>query len=425
VILLVSSPDPSSRAHIKELRNELATIVARAVARADTLSTLPARASLPGEGPVVRSGIDVLAAQGFAPLRGLRVGLITNHTGIDSAGRRTIDLLRQAPGVALVALLSPEHGLHGDLDARVSSTTDFTTSLPVYSLYGDVKRPTDAMLQGMDALVFDVQDAGARFYTYITTLGYALEAATRRGLAFYVLDRPNPIGADRVQGPVLDPDLESFTGYHPLPVRHGMTVGELAQLFNHEKGIGARLTVIPMEGYRRSLWYDQTGLRWVNPSPNLRSLTAAALYPGVALVEGANVSVGRGTSTPFEVFGAPWMDGNALAAYLERRRIAGVRFAPSEFRPNENPYRDRLCRGVRLEITDRQGLDAPELGVEILSALWRIHPDRFALDRALPLVGSHRVLEAIREGHDPRAIARAWREPLLRFGRVRKRYLLY
>jgi uncharacterized protein YbbC (DUF1343 family) len=281
------------------------------------------------------------------------------------------------------------------------------------------------MLDGLDALVFDVQDAGVRFYTYITTLGYALEAAARKGLAFYVLDRPNPISADRVEGPLLDPGLESFTGYFPLPVRHGMTVGELAQLFNAEKGIEAKLTVIPMKGYRRRMWYDDTGLPWVNPSPNLRSLTAATLYPGVALVEGANVSVGRGTDTPFELLGAPWIDGKALAAHLNRRRIAGVRFDATKFTPRERPYRDQECQGVRIALRDRLALDSPALGIEIISALWRMYPGRFSLDRTLSLVGSSAALEAIRQGRDPGEIAEAWREPLIRFRRMREQYLLY
>jgi uncharacterized protein YbbC (DUF1343 family) len=281
------------------------------------------------------------------------------------------------------------------------------------------------MLEGLDALVFDVQDAGARFYTYISTLGYALEAAARKGLGFYVLDRPDPIGADRVGGPLLDPGRESFTAYFSLPVRHGMTIGELARLFNGEKGLGAKLTVIPMAGYARGMWYDETGLPWIDPSPNLRTLTEATLYPGVALAEGANVSVGRGTETPFELLGAPWIDGKALAAYLAGRGIPGVRFEAREFTPRDDRYRDRRCRGVRIILTDRRSLDSPALGVEILGALWRLHGKRFEIDRTLGMVGSRAVLDAIRQGQDPRAIAAAWREPLARFELVREKYLLY
>ncbi|HXK23359.1 MAG TPA: exo-beta-N-acetylmuramidase NamZ domain-containing protein [Myxococcota bacterium] len=425
VILLASSVEPSGRAAVRVLRNELATIVAGALGVAGTSPAVVAQASAPPREASVRSGLEVLAARDFAPLRGMRIGLITNHSGVDPLGRRTIDLLQRAAGVELAAVFSPEHGLNGDADEKVASGTEPDTGLPLYSLYGAVTRPTDAMLEGLDALVFDIQDAGARFYTYITTLGYALEAAARKGLAFYVLDRPNPIGADRVEGPILDPGLESFTGYFSLPVRHGMTVGELARLFDGEKGLGARLTVVPMAGYRRGMWYDETGLPWVDPSPNLRSLTASTLYPGVALAEGANVSVGRGTATPFELIGAPWIDGKALAAYLTSRRIPGVRFEAAEFRPSDDRYRDRRCHGVRIVLTDRRALDSPALGVEILGALWRLHPDRFEIDRTLSLVGSRAVLEAIRHGRDPRAIVQAWREPLARFGRLRAKYLLY
>ncbi len=253
-----------------------------------------------------------------ARLAGLRVGLITNHSGIDSMGRRTVDLLHQAPGVKLVSIFSPEHGFFGNAEGKVSSMKEPFTGLPIYSLYGDVSRPTQKMLIGLDALVFDIQDAGARFYTYITTMGYAMEACAKKGIPFYVLDRPNPINASLVQGPILDSNLRSFTGYFPLPIRHGMTVGELAKMFNGEKKIGAKLHVVKMRGYERTHWYDETGLLWVSPSPNLRTLTEAILYPGVAMVEGSNVSVGRGTTTPFELLGAPWINGEELASYLNQ-----------------------------------------------------------------------------------------------------------
>jgi uncharacterized protein YbbC (DUF1343 family) len=301
-----------------------------------------------GGNGTVASGIDVLAAAHFAPLVGLRVGLITNHTGLDAAGRRTRDLLYHAPGVQLVALFSPEHGLDGRVDAPVASGREPATNLPVYSLYGEVKRPTAAMLAGLDALVFDIQDVGVRFYTYMTTMAYAMEAAAQHGLAFYVLDRPNPLSGALVQGPLLDPDLRSFTGYFPLPTRHGMTVGELATMFNTERHLDARLHVIKMRGYQRHIWYDETGLQWVGSSPNLPTLTAATLYPGVAMVEGANVSVGRGTATPFALLGAPWMDGPSLAAYLNARQIPGVRFLPSAFTPTGYRYGHQRCHGVQI-----------------------------------------------------------------------------
>jgi uncharacterized protein YbbC (DUF1343 family) len=281
------------------------------------------------------------------------------------------------------------------------------------------------MLAGLDALVFDVQDAGVRFYTYATTMAYAMEEAARHGISFFVLDRPNPIDADVVQGPVLDPDLRSFTGYHPLPVRHGMTIGELARLFNAERRIGADLHVITMDNYRRGEWYDETGLPWIPPSPNLRSLGEAALYPAVALLEGANLSVGRGTATPFEVLGAPWVDGRRLASHLSGRPIAGVRFEATEFVPEQEPFEGRRCRGVRFVLTDREQLDAPLLGVELANALRRLHGRAFRLDDTLGSIGSRRVVRAIDEGEDPRLIARGWEEDLASFLTVRRRYLLY
>ena len=373
----------------------------------------------------VRPGIEVLAADGFAPLAGKRIGVITNHTGIDASGRSTLQLLLRAPGVKVRAIFSPEHGLSGQLDEKVASGKDPATGLPVYSLYGKVTRPTAEMLRGLDALVYDIQDVGARFYTYITTMAYAMEAAAGAGLDFYVLDRPDPITASMVQGPVLDPDLKSYIGYFPLPVRYGMTVGELAQLFNKEKAIGAKLHVVPMEGYRREAWFDQTGLRWVNPSPNLRSLTQAILYPGVGMIESANVSVGRGTATPFEIIGAPWISGERLARYLSGRRLPGVVFEPVTFTPAASPYAHQRCEGVRLKVVDRAALDVAALGVELAAALYRLYPGKFQLDRTVGMIGSRQVLQAIKNGDDPRVMQRRWQPGLDAFGRLRARYLLY
>jgi uncharacterized protein YbbC (DUF1343 family) len=286
-------------------------------------------------------------------------------------------------------------------------------------------RPTAAMLRGLDALVYDIQDVGVRFYTYITTMAYAMEAAAGAGLDFYVLDRPDPITATMVQGPVLDPDLKSFIGYFPLPVRYGMTAGELAQLFNKEKGIGARLHVVRMEGYRREAWLDQTGLRWVNPSPNLRSLTQAILYPGVGMIESANVSVGRGTSTPFEVIGAPWISGERLARYLSERCLPGVVFEAVSFTPGASPYTCQRCEGVRVKVADRGALDTAALGVELATALYRLYPGKFQIDRTVGMIGSRRVLESIKNGEDPRVIQQKWQPGLEAFGWLRARYLLY
>jgi uncharacterized protein YbbC (DUF1343 family)/CubicO group peptidase (beta-lactamase class C family) len=434
MIILTSRLHPNGHGNVKPLRAKTAAAVAAAVPMGPpALATLTDAALEPvmtGFGASdrpdrVRSGIDVLAASGFAPLKGKRIGVITNHTGIDASGRSTLSLLLRAPGVKVGAIFSPEHGLSGQLDEKVASGRDAATGLPVYSLYGKNMRPTAAMLRGLDALVYDIQDVGVRFYTYITTMAYAMEAAAGAGLDFYVLDRPDPITASLVQGPVLDPDLKSFIGYYPLPVRYGMTAGELAQLFNKERGIGARLHVVRMEGYRRGAWLDQTGLRWVNPSPNLRSLTQAILYPGVGMIESANVSVGRGTSTPFEIVGAPWVSGDRLARYLNERRLPGVSFAPVSFTPGARPYAHHRCEGVRVKIVDRAVLDTPALGVELAAALYRLYPGKFQLDQTVGMIGSRQVLQAIKNCDDPKVIEQKWQPGLEAFGRLRARYLLY
>jgi uncharacterized protein YbbC (DUF1343 family) len=373
----------------------------------------------------VRLGIEVLASSGFSPLTGKRIGVITNHTGIDAARRSTLKILLAAPGVQVRAIFSPEHGLAGILDEKVASGTDPLSGLPVYSLYGEVQKPTPQMLQGLEALVYDIQDVGARFYTYITTMAYAMEAAASAGIDFYVLDRPDPITAEMVQGPVMDPTLKSFIGYYPIPVRYGMTPGELARLFNQENRIGARLKVIKMEGYRREMWFDQTGLPWVNPSPNLRSLTQALLYSGVGLIESANVSVGRGTDTPFEIVGAPWISGVKLAAYLTQRHIAGVAFEPVTFVPQADWYRGKPCQGARLRVVDRDVLNTSVLGVELAAALYRLFPGKFDIDQTLSMMGSREILQKIKNGEDPKSICQQWQSKLEAFRRVRQKYLLY
>jgi uncharacterized protein YbbC (DUF1343 family) len=407
------------------LRDRVFGLVVEATGRPAPVAAAPAVHARPQLDPGFMAGVDVLAAEGFAPLRGKRVAVITNHTGIDRSGRRTIDLLHQAPGVTLAAVFTPEHGLAGKADAKVANSRDTATGLPVYSLYGDSLRPKPETLKGLEAIVFDVQDAGVRFYTYMSTMAYAMEAAARRGIEFYVLDRPNPITAEAVAGPVLDPDLKGFTAYFPMPVRHGMTLGELARMFNDENGIGARLTVVPMRGYRRDMWFDETGRPWVNPSPNLRSLHQAILYPGVALSEASNVSVGRGTATPFELLGAPWVEGERLTDELRGRQIPGVRFAAARFTPEGGPYRGQACEGVRLSVVDRDRLDPVGMGVEILSALYRLYPVVFRIDSALTLLGSRAALQAVKDGLDPHEIAAAWQPGLDRFLLTRARYLLY
>ena len=433
MIILTSRLHPSGKGNVKPLRAKTAAAVAAAVrmgppavaAWGDALEPVMTGHGASDRPDRVRSGIEVLAASEFAPLAGKKIGVITNHTGIDASGRSTLKLLLKAPGVKVRAIFSPEHGLSGALDEKVASGKDPATGLPVYSLYGKTMRPTAEMLRGLDALVYDIQDVGVRFYTYITTMAYAMEAAAGAGLEFYVLDRPNPITATMVQGPVLDPGLKSFIGYFPLPVRYGMTVGELAQLFNREKRIGVRLHVVPMQGYRREAWFDQTGLRWINPSPNLRSLTQAILYPGVGMIESANVSVGRGTTTPFEIIGAPWISGAGLAHYLRNRGLPGVVFEPVTFSPGASPYAHQRCEGVRLKVVDRNVLDSPALGVELAAALYRLYPGKFQLDRTVGMIGSRQVLQAIKNGDDPRVVQRRWQPGLEAFGQLRARYLLY
>lgn len=373
----------------------------------------------------VETGADVLEGAGFAALKGLRIGLITNRATVDSRGRNLVEVLRSAPGIKLAALFTPEHGFSARAEGNVESQAGNPSGVSVFSLYGAVRRPTDAMLSGIDALVFDVQDSGARFYTYPTTMAYAMEAAAQHGIAFFVLDRPNPISAAIVQGPVMDSNLRSFTGYFPMPTRHGMTIGELAEMFNAENRIGARLHVIAMRGYHRAFWFDHTGLPWIAPSPDLRTLSEAALYPGVAMVEGTNVSVGRGTGTPFELIGAPWIDAARLSSYLGQRSIAGVHFRATEFTPGSDAYANRRCGGVRIFLDDRWALNSPALGIELASALHHLYPHKFALDRALPMIGSRRVLDEIAADEDPRAIVSGYREQLRNFRILRAQFLLY
>jgi len=371
------------------------------------------------------TGIDVLVAQKYAPLAGKRVGLITNQTGVDRAGSSTIDLLAHAPGVKLVALFSPEHGIRGSLDARVASATDEATGLPIYSLYGETERPTGAMLAGIDVLVFDIQDAGVRFYTYITTMGYAMEAAASHHIAFYVLDRPDPLGGERIEGPMLDRERINFVGYFPMPVRMAMTLGEMAQMFNAEKKIGCDLHIVRMENWRRQMWFRVTGLPWVNPSPNLRSAEAGILYPGLEILQASGVSVGRGTDRPFERFGAPWIRGQELASYLNRRQIPGVRFEPDKFTPDSGLYMGELCQGVKVVLTDRDVLQSMRIGIEIAVALDKLFPEQFETAKLIELLGNAATVEQIANSRNPVAIVEGWKSDLNTFQKMRKKYLLY
>jgi uncharacterized protein YbbC (DUF1343 family) len=384
----------------------------------------PETVACPGR---VRTGLDVAEAEGFSAFRGKRVGLITNQTGVDCAGRRDIDVMRAA-GVDIVMLFTPEHGLAGTIeggDAR--GAIDPSTGIPVYSLYGANRlRPDPKTLKDLDALVFDVADVGARFYTYATTMAYCMEAAARARVGFYVLDRPNPITGSRVEGPMLDVGNRSFVGFHPIALRHGMTIGELARLFNAETRIGADLRVIAMRGWRRHDWFDQTGLPWVNPSPNLRRLDEAILYPGVAMLEGSpGYSVGRGTDRPFERIGAAFIEGSRLAAALNARAIPGVVIAPAKFKPDSGPLAGREIEGIAITVTDRERFDSTRFGLELAVALDRLYPGRLDLAADRLLIGSDAVLDALRRGAPISEIMTLRGRGLERFLAVRKKYLLY
>jgi uncharacterized protein YbbC (DUF1343 family) len=373
----------------------------------------------------VQTGLDVLEAQKFAPLRGKRVGLITNHTGLDFNGKTTIELLAHAPGVQLVALFSPEHGIAGHADEMVFSSKDPSTGLPIYSLYGEHQRPTDDMLKGLDALVFDVQDAGVRFYTYTTTMGYCMEEAAKHGIAFYVLDRPNPINGEIVEGPMLDPDKTSFVAYFPLPVRYGLTIGELAQLFNTENHINCDLHVISMKNWHRNYFYESTGIRWIPPSPNLRTMKGAVLYPGLEILQNAGLSVGRGTTAPFEEFGAPWIDGKEVATAMNARNLPGVHFSNQPFIPVSGLFAGKRCGGVSIRVTDRAAARSMRIGLELAELLQKKYPDHFDVTKTIVLVGNDDTVEQLKAGTPPERIIASWAKDLAAFDQVRRKYFLY
>ncbi len=422
VILLSSRVHPDGEGDVRALRAQVATLAAAALT-ARAAGADPAAGA--GRDAEVRAGIDVLRGERFARLRGARVALLTNQTGRARDGARTLDLLWAAPAVEVRAVLSPEHGFRGDVDEAVADAREPETGLPIYSLYGSTRRPTARMLDGVDTIVVDLQDVGARFYTYAATMAYAMEAAAERGLRVVVLDRPNPITGEAVEGPPLDASEQGFTGYLSLPVRHGLTLGELARLFNAERRLGVNLDVVELGGWRRELWFDETGLPWVNPSPNIRTVTQAALYPGIGAIEGANLSVGRGTDTPFERLGAPWVDGAALARRLNARRLPGARFYPVTFSPRSSRYAGQPCGGVQIIVTDRDALEPVRVGLEIAAALHRLHGDRLEVDGTVHLLGSRAALERILAGEDPAAVAAGWAAGERAWRRRRAPYLLY
>jgi len=458
IIILANAVHPRLGMSAVSLRSRVATAVtdalqlklekadyARILAVTGYNETMAGVRRLQSRNGQVLTGIDVLEASNFEALKNITpkksaeapqaeapgrvIGLLTNQTGVDAEGRRTIDVLANAPGVTLAALFSPEHGALGDIDTTdVEDTRDPTTGIPVHSVYGDTdaqRRPSVELLKTLDAVVVDIQDVGARFYTYKTTVGYFLEAAAQAGTEVIILDRPNPITGSIVQGPVAEQGLAGFVNYHPLPVRYGMTLGELAQLLNSERNIQAKLRVVPMQNWLRGDWYDSTGVEWVSPSPNLRSVIQAILYPGVALVEGTNVSVGRGTDTPFEVLGAPWIKPRQLADYLNQRSITGVRFVPVNFTPRSSRYENVPCGGVNIIVTDRNVLDSPQLGIELASALRSLYPADYKIDRMIEILANRAVFDALVAGQDPRRIGEEWRDELQDFEKIRAKYLIY
>ena len=435
VVFLSNRVHPDGKGDVTPLRARVATIAASVIT--DVPTTLRTSAAwtgrdfgasgtaAPAPRPVpVLSGIDVLRANGFAALQGKRIGLLTNHTGRARDGATTIDLLHGAKALTLVRLFSPEHGIRGILDANVPSATD-ETGLMIQSLYGETRRPTAAMFDGIDTMVIDLQDIGARFYTYMTTMAYVMEEAAKSKVAVVVLDRPNPINGFQIEGPTLDKAALSFVGYFPMPIRHGLTLGELAKLFNAENKIGADLTVIPLQNWNRDSWFDATGLPWINPSPNMRNLIQATLYPGIGAIEGTNVSVGRGTDAPFEQMGAPWIDGVQLSDALNARVLPGIRFYPVRFTPSSSKFANEECGGVFMIVTDRAAIRPVRVGVEIAVMLNRLYGTKYELEAAERLFGSKDGLARIRAGADPADIVSTWAAGEARWRLLRTKYLLY
>jgi uncharacterized protein YbbC (DUF1343 family)/CubicO group peptidase (beta-lactamase class C family) len=439
-IILSNAVYPGGHTDLTALRSGIATLAAADLGVGDG-----------AKNQRVETGIDVLEADHFAELATLaknhggrlRLGLLTNQTGVDARGRRTADILAQdaasaVPGLTLKLVFSPEHGINGAEDREgIANSIDLASGLPVISLYGRTdaeRRPSADTLRQLDAVVIDLEDVGVRFYTYETLVHYFLEAAGQTRTDIVVLDRPDPINGLLIQGPLSDPGRESYVNAMPVPVRHGMTLGELARYYNGEGKFGAPLTVLSMHGWRREEWFDETGLAWINPSPNLRSLAAATLYPALGLIETTNLSVGRGTETPFAFVGAPWIEGSGsqrdgdmeLARFLNARAIRGVSFEPVRFTPAPPyPFANQTCYGVRVLVTDRNNADMAELGLEIASALRHLYGSKFELTRMDRLLVNRSVLDALNSGRDPKDIAAEWTESLNRFDAARKQYLLY
>jgi uncharacterized protein YbbC (DUF1343 family)/CubicO group peptidase (beta-lactamase class C family) len=434
VVLLANSVHPVRKPAITSLRARVATIaavhagikVSEAHLTGYNETMVGVRRETARNGNTL-TGLEVLAREKFARLKGRQVGLITNHTGVDRRGRRAVDLMVES-GVAVKALFAPEHGITGMRDdENVGHEKDEATGVPIFSLYqGDNRRPSDEMLRGIDVLIFDIQDVGARFYTYMCTMLNAMREAGRLQIPVLILDRPNPITGVRVEGPMLDDDLQSFIGCYSLPLRHGMTLGEIAMMANEEGRLGVKLEVVKMEGWQRGDWFDSTGQVWTNPSPNMRSLNAALLYPGVGMLEGSkNYSVGRGTDSPFEQIGADWIQGPELADYLNRRHIPGVRFYPTRFLPASSSLSGRVVEGVRFVVTGREEFSALRLGTEVAGALVKLFPGKMSFEMNLRLIGNRTVAEALAKGTDPRLVTESCEAGVQEFLARRDKFLLY
>ena len=391
------------------------------------LLLLPLLLAMPAEAQVL-VGLDVLKEQNYKPLEGKRVAILTNHTGLDKDGNHLVELLHEAPNVNVVKLFSPEHGLYGTEDSKVGDTVDKVTGLPVFSLYGATRKPTPEMLEGVDVVVFDIQDVGVRFYTYISSMGYMMEEAGKQDIEVVVLDRPNPITGTRVAGPVADEERFGFTAYGPMPLVHGMTVGELAKLYKGEWGVDVELTVIPMEGWTRDMWWEDTGVKWVNPSPNLRSPKQALLYPALGMQEaGTNVNVGRGTDTPFEWFGAPFIDKDLLAKTLNDFNLPGLEFEPVTYTPTNthHAYNDTEVHGVKLVVTDRNKVDSVLTGAVIAWTLENLFPEKNNYDTVLNLLQNREAWEKIADLDDPRKANQIWADDVEAWKKTREKYLMY
>ncbi|WP_231936436.1 exo-beta-N-acetylmuramidase NamZ domain-containing protein [Bythopirellula polymerisocia] len=426
VIFLSSRLHPDGVGNVNPLAGRIGTIAAAAITSNECLREEGGIKLIEKDTQDTLLGVDVLERDQFASLRGRRVGLITNHTGLNSKGQRTIDILHATPGVELISIFSPEHGLQGKLDVpNVSDTRDEATGLPVHSLYGETRKPEPSQLEGIDTLVFDIQDIGTRFYTYVSTMGLALESAAEHDLRFIVLDRPNPLGGELVEGPVLDSDKKSFVGHHAIPVRHGMTIGELARMFVAENELQVDLQIVELEHWYRGQYWDQTGLVWTNPSPNMRSLTQAVIYPGIGLLETTNVSVGRGTDTPFEVIGAPWINGSQLARHLNQQALPGVTFVPIRFTPSESKFANEPCQGINIIVVDRRDFRPVQTGLAVALALRELFPQDWDMTKYIRLLANEQVFEAIENGTTSSQLQELVAPTLNEFKKRRRKFLIY